>query len=168
MHASIFVAALAAAVGFVSAEELRQQDVPVACSEMCRPIVELTNICDIDPNAGVVNGSADKESDERVEAECICTNRSFDVAQIMGLCADCMRQNNGNIEDVGKIMMQCSFNSLLFTPSSTALASGIRVDATKPAALEPSLGFRSSASGSARMATSALALSGAGLVFGLA
>lgn len=103
------------------AEELRAADVPKACETICGPIVELSNICDIDPN------EADEGSDERkklrlrgteeledgeeaIEADCICKNTSFDVANIMALCASCISQNGGTTEGIAPVL--CSLRLL--------------------------------------------------------
>ncbi|KAL6400287.1 CAP22 protein [Ilyonectria robusta] len=69
--------------------QLDNDDVPTACRAICRPIVTLTNACEVD-----LSGSDDTDRNEnRLEAQCICTNDSFDVGHIAALCADCMRQN---------------------------------------------------------------------------
>lgn len=106
MHSTILLATLAAVIPAALAEELRAADVPSACTTICQPIVDLTNTCDIDPNeADTDNDKRRKlrlreteESDEAIEANCICTNKSFDVAGVMGLCASCISQN-GNTSD---------------------------------------------------------------------
>lgn len=106
MHSKIILVALAAVIPATLAEELRAADVPSACTTICQPIVDLTNTCDIDPNE--TDSDNDKkrklrlrqreEDDEAIEANCICTNKSFDVAGVMGLCASCIAQN-GNTSD---------------------------------------------------------------------
>lgn len=69
--------------------QLDNDDVPTACRSICGPIVTLTNACEVD-----LSGSDDTDRNEnRLEAQCICTNDSFDVGHIAALCADCMRQN---------------------------------------------------------------------------
>jgi hypothetical protein len=106
MHSSILLANLAAAISATLAEELRAADVPTACTTICQPIVDLTNTCDIDPNEMDMDNDKRRklrfrkaeESDEAIEANCICTNKSFDVAGVMGLCASCISQN-GNTSD---------------------------------------------------------------------
>lgn len=87
------------------AEELNADDVPTACSTICQPMVQLTNTCDVDPNESAerklrlradTDGDADgksAEADEAVEAQCICSNKSFNVASVAALCASCIAQN---------------------------------------------------------------------------
>ncbi|KAI7769711.1 hypothetical protein LZL87_003201 [Fusarium oxysporum] len=141
MHPTIFLAGLAAVIPVTLAEELRAADVPSACKTICQPIVDLTNTCDIDPKeADNDNDKGTKlrlrersEAEESIEANCICTNKSFDVAAVMALCASCMVQNSQDTEDVDKIMSQCSFTSTSYVRSATAIVSGIQVQATKPA-----------------------------------
>ncbi|EFY95138.1 hypothetical protein X797_010120 [Metarhizium robertsii] len=143
MHLNIAIIALAIAAPVVIAEELHANDVPPACAVICQPIVSLTNTCDINPNDKDDDDDMDKrqlldardadEADERIEAECICKNKSFNVATVMALCASCIAQNGRKTEDVNDIMLQCSFSSVSYSPSSTGIVSGIQVQATKPA-----------------------------------
>ena len=106
MHSTSFLAALAAVVPTTLAEELRADDVPSACTRLCQPIVDLTNTCDVDPKEGDIDSDKrrklrlreSEEADEAIEANCICTNKSFDVAAVMALCASCMAQNNQTTE----------------------------------------------------------------------
>lgn len=101
MYLNIAVCALAVVVPAVLAEELRAGDVPSACTAICQPIISLTNTCDIDSNEKdgnkrkrqILYPRAEGDSDEAIEAECICKNKSFDVANIMALCASCITQN---------------------------------------------------------------------------
>lgn len=87
----------------VFAEELAQKDVPPACTAICGPMVTLTNICDINPSGsgtnGTRSGSENSESDEPIEAACICGNTSFDVKKVAALCAACLTQNRGKGAD---------------------------------------------------------------------
>ncbi|KAH7145403.1 hypothetical protein B0J13DRAFT_665723, partial [Dactylonectria estremocensis] len=144
MHLIVFLATLTTVVPVSIAEELRADDVPSACITICQPIVDLTNICDVDPNEEDSNNDKrsqlrlreNNESDEEaIEANCICTNTSFDVAAVMGLCASCMAQNSEDSEvlDVDNIMSQCSFSSTSYLPAATTIVTGIEVQATKPA-----------------------------------
>ncbi|EXA31376.1 hypothetical protein FOVG_17348 [Fusarium oxysporum f. sp. pisi HDV247] len=183
MHPTVFLAGLAAVIPVTLAEELRADDVPSACKTICQPIVDLTNTCDIDPKeADKDNEKRTKlrlrersEAEEGIEANCICTNKSFDVAAVMALCASCMVQNNQETEDVDKIMSQCSFTSTSYVRSATAIVSGIQVQATKPATTvtRPSdststAGVASSTdsanNGVGKMAVSIVAVAWAGLV----
>jgi hypothetical protein len=101
MRSAILLTGLAAIIPFSMAEELDADDVPASCKTICQPIVDLSNACDIDPKE---NKTKDKRGDfllvarskaeEAIEANCICTNKSFDVAAVMALCASCMTQNS--------------------------------------------------------------------------
>lgn len=106
MHPTILLATLAAVIPAIHAEELRFDDVPTACKTICQPIVDLTNACDVDPEGmdmdkakrSKIHLRQAEESDEAIETNCICTNKSFDVAGVMGLCTSCLTQNR-NTED---------------------------------------------------------------------
>ncbi|KAK4236992.1 hypothetical protein C8A03DRAFT_16413 [Achaetomium macrosporum] len=134
---------LTALAAVVSSEELKASDVPSACTAICGPMVTLTNTCDINPDgdrrrmlrreADNDDGNSDDESDEPIEAECICKNTSFDVRSVAALCAACLSQNGGNTEDMTKIMSQCSFSSTTYIPAATTAVAGVTVLATKPA-----------------------------------
>jgi hypothetical protein len=106
MHSTILLATLAAVIPTALAEELRAADVSSACRTICQPIVDLTDACDTDPTEADTDKDKRRklrlrqteDSDEAIEADCICTNKSFDVAGVMGLCASCISQN-GNKSD---------------------------------------------------------------------
>ncbi|KAI9155616.1 Protein CAP22 [Paramyrothecium foliicola] len=140
MHSLIFIAALGA-IAPVVAEELNAKDVPAACATICEPIVQLTNTCDIDPQEADNDGDDKRKrlrlraeaDEEAVEANCICTNRSFDVANVMALCASCITQNGKASDDMDTMMRQCSFTPAAYSPAATSVVAGIQVDATKPA-----------------------------------
>ncbi|KAF5711990.1 hypothetical protein FMUND_8672 [Fusarium mundagurra] len=142
MHSAILLAALVAFIPTAFAEELSADDVPAACKTICQPIVNLTNACDIDPKGPEKHSDRRRDlvildhedDDEPIEAACICTNKSFDVEGVMGLCASCMAQNSKDTEDIDKIMSQCSFLSTSYIRAATSVVSGIEVQATKPAA----------------------------------
>ncbi|KAF5666067.1 hypothetical protein FHETE_6368 [Fusarium heterosporum] len=140
MYSYTLLIGLAALFPATLAEELDADDVPSACKIICQPIVDLTNTCDIDPKeAKKDNTGIGKRSkvEEEIEAYCICTNTSFDVAAVMGLCASCMGQNNKDTEDVDKMMSQCSFTSTSYVRSATTIVADINVQATKPATTIP-------------------------------
>ncbi|KAH6974750.1 hypothetical protein EDB80DRAFT_757810 [Ilyonectria destructans] len=189
MHPTFFLAGLAAVIPAVLAEELRADDVPSACTTICQPIVDLTNTCDIDPNEADNDNDkrrklrlreSDESDEEAIEANCICTNTSFDVAVVMALCASCMSQNsqsteaNSQVIDVDKIMSQCSFTSTSYVASATAIVSDIQVEATKPATTGVSKSTSTSGAssstdsatgGAGKLAVSIIAAAGAGLIF---
>jgi len=97
---------LTALATVVSSEELKASDVPQACMAICGPIVTLTNTCDINPDGSRRlarrqdndGDSKDDETDEPIEAQCICNNRSFNVRSVAALCAACLTQNRGKTE----------------------------------------------------------------------
>ncbi|KAB5581246.1 hypothetical protein GE09DRAFT_1213642 [Coniochaeta sp. 2T2.1] len=134
---------LAALVSIARAEELKASDVPNACTAICGPMVSLTNACDVNPDTDArrrrlrrradADGSDDDESDEAVEAQCICKNTSFNVRNVAALCAACISQNGKTTDDMDKIMSQCSFTSTTFAPGATTAVAGATVKATKPA-----------------------------------
>ncbi|ENH70053.1 hypothetical protein FOC1_g10002361, partial [Fusarium oxysporum f. sp. cubense race 1] len=68
--------------------------------------------------------------DDPIEAACICTNRSFDVAGIIGLYASYMAQNSKDTE-------------------AASVVSGIEVKPTKPAAAVTSGAITTTAAASA-------------------
>ncbi|KAH7129411.1 hypothetical protein B0J13DRAFT_611186 [Dactylonectria estremocensis] len=134
--------------------QLDNDDVPNACKAICKPIVTLTQACEVD-----LSGSDDTDRNEnRLEAQCICTNDSFDVANIAALCADCMRQSYQNndsnddnddddddddddnwdyadLEEMRDILSTCGWPTSSYASASSTAADGITVDATAPTAL---------------------------------
>ncbi|RBR21963.1 uncharacterized protein FIESC28_04676 [Fusarium coffeatum] len=143
MRLAVLLAGFAAILPFSLAEELSADDVPSACKTICQPIVELSNTCDIDPKENKIHDKrgdfflvARSKEEEAIEANCICTNKSFDVESVMALCASCMQQNSDDAEDVEKMMKQCSFSTTTYVRAATSVVSGIRVEATKPASTD--------------------------------
>ncbi|KAF5706157.1 hypothetical protein FGLOB1_7595 [Fusarium globosum] len=161
MRSAIFFTTLALFLPAAFSEELSADDVPTACKTICQPVVNLTNACDIDPKGPEKHSDRRRDlvildhedDDEPIEAACICTNKSFDVEGVMGLCASCMAQNSKDTEgtrskcvmalissltfretDIDKIMSQCSFSSTTYVRAATSVVSGIEVQATQPAA----------------------------------
>lgn len=109
MRLAILIAGFAAILPFSLAEELSADDVPSACKTICQPIVELSNTCDIDPKENKIRDRrgdfllvARSKEEESIEANCICTNKSFDVESVMALCASCMKQNSDDAEGTNK------------------------------------------------------------------
>ena len=79
MHFSSTVVAVAAlAVGARADLDFNINDTPGDCRDICRPMDQLHQTCDAD--------------DEAREADCFCTNESFQVAQVAAHCQDCIRQ----------------------------------------------------------------------------
>ncbi|KJZ69963.1 hypothetical protein HIM_10655 [Hirsutella minnesotensis 3608] len=127
---------LAAAPFFLTAQAL---DVPIPCRTICGPIDQLQSRCDTDL-------PSDNDIDERrLENQCICSNRSFDVGRIMPLCASCMQQNASppgrdddddnradaeDIAEINNLMSTCRLSSTSYSPAATSLVQGIAVNAT--------------------------------------
>ncbi|EJT78368.1 hypothetical protein GGTG_03469 [Gaeumannomyces tritici R3-111a-1] len=70
---------------------------------------------------------------------CYCQNQSFDVAQISGLCANCILQHRCDgpggrraAFDSRRILAQCGFPQASFTPDSAKLVDGITIIALLP------------------------------------
>jgi hypothetical protein len=117
-------------------------DVPSACRSICRPMAELTRQCDGDD---LVDGddAAEREYEKHEHhflAQCVCTNDSFDVANVASSCADCIKQNmnqgddddvRDELEDINKIISACSFSTTATWASSAAdAASTVSVSAS--------------------------------------
>jgi hypothetical protein len=81
---------LALAVVARAGLDLDAEDIPAPCAVICKPVRELTAICDVDGNR-----VPDDHTEQLLEAQCICTNDSFDVAKITALCASCIKGNAG-------------------------------------------------------------------------
>ena len=88
MYTSTIALALAPLFLLARADvNLDRDDIPRECDTICNPIVDLTRACDTD-----LRGDRDRDED-RLEAQCVCTNDSFNVARVAALCADCIHQN---------------------------------------------------------------------------
>lgn len=105
------------------------EDVPAQCVQVCDPIRTLVSQCNVDDD--LVGGDAQEDNLER---QCVCTNKTFDVASVAGLCASCMEQNvreRDDMEDINEVMWACSFTSTSFAPGATTAVQGITVSASK-------------------------------------
>ncbi|EHK44856.1 hypothetical protein TRIATDRAFT_318430 [Trichoderma atroviride IMI 206040] len=71
---------------------------------------------------------------ENAEEQCVCSNESFNVAEITGLCASCVNMIANSQNDVEVIMSVCGFPPQQYSPEKDSLASSIHVQATRPAA----------------------------------
>ncbi|KAK7423816.1 hypothetical protein QQZ08_008859 [Neonectria magnoliae] len=155
MYAHNIALAIAPLVLLASADlQLDNDDVPNACRDICQPIVTLTQRCEVD-----LRGDDDTDRNEnRLEAQCVCTNDSFDVASIAALCHDCVRQNirnndnndddddddddddwddwdDGDLEEIRDILYTCGWSTTSYVSASSTAADSITVDATAPTAL---------------------------------
>ncbi|RGP79006.1 hypothetical protein FLONG3_2912 [Fusarium longipes] len=136
MYTSTIALAIAPLLLLARADvSLDRDDVPRVCDSICNPIVDLTRACDTD-----LRGDRDRDED-RLEAQCVCTNDSFDVARVAALCADCIHQNAPRDDDddddddrhIDDILYTCGFASTTYVASAASAAvSGISVDATRP------------------------------------
>jgi hypothetical protein len=153
---SIFLFSLASLPGPSSAEpqQLTAVSVPSQCSDICKPIVELTGTCGMTMGAAMEMDMTTTEM--MAEMDCICKNTSFDVKKIMGLCASCMIMNAGSSNktavqsklsfiysfacittdmkttDIEMLMSGCKFPTQSYSPSATTAVAAIKVEATKP------------------------------------
>lgn len=94
MYTSTIALALAPLLYLARADiSLDRDDIPRECDTICDPIVQLTRTCDTD-----LRGDRDREED-RLEAQCVCTNDSFNVSRVAALCAGCIHQNAQNNRD---------------------------------------------------------------------
>ncbi|KAM0430408.1 hypothetical protein ACHAPT_005754 [Fusarium lateritium] len=69
------------------------------------------------------------------EQDCVCNNKSFDVAKIAALCHDCIVVDGHKQNNMDMIMKACNFTALTYTPDEDSAADNIRVEATRPTAL---------------------------------
>lgn len=157
---------LAPLAGFAFADlELDRDDVPPPCRDICQPIVDLTNRCQVDLRS-------DRDRDEDLlERQCVCTNDSFDVGRIAGLCASCFQQNfrvpdtdddddddtewdddgkhdflskvfmkistlTSTLLDIREIVRDCGFSSASYSSQLSTAARTINVVATAPTATD--------------------------------
>lgn len=108
--------------------DLDDDDIPSQCRSLCEPVKRLTDICEVDDDDRLT----DREED-LLQAQCFCTNSSFDVAGRTAQCAACMHENNrdrDDNEDIDDIMWTCGFASATY--DSSAQTTAVNVDATRP------------------------------------
>ncbi|KPM37262.1 hypothetical protein AK830_g9329 [Neonectria ditissima] len=152
MYAHNIVMAIAPLLLLASADlQLDNDDVPNACKDICQPIVTLTQRCEVD-----LRGDDNDRNENRLEAQCVCTNDSFDVASIAALCHDCIRQNirsdndnddddddddddndwdDSDLENVADILYTCGWSTTSYASSASTAADSITVSATAPTAV---------------------------------
>ncbi|KAL7936400.1 hypothetical protein V8C35DRAFT_295393 [Trichoderma chlorosporum] len=71
---------------------------------------------------------------ENAEETCVCSNSSFNVTEIAGLCASCISMIADSQNDMEFIMSVCAFPPQQYSPDMDTLASNIWVKATRPTA----------------------------------
>lgn len=86
------IVALSAIAAVVNADlRLNTNDIPSDCTAICRPIRDLGNICTVNFIPGQTNNNSDQLQDE-LDAQCVCTNSSFDVKNLAAQCSSCMNE----------------------------------------------------------------------------
>lgn len=112
-------------------------DTPRQCRDICQPVRDLSDRCD---DVDLPGDDNDREED-RLEAQCFCSNDSFDVANVAALCQDCIRQNRNNDdnddawEDINEIVRTCGFSSTSYaSAAATSFLQSVTVTATRPTA----------------------------------
>ncbi|CRK16605.1 hypothetical protein BN1723_012376 [Verticillium longisporum] len=122
-------AASMATVALVNADlELDRDDYPAQCQNVCDPVARLGQLCNFDDNDRL-----DDRIEDQLEAQCFCTNNSFNVAQVAAQCAACMHNANRDTddnEDINDIMFTCGFSSTSYDANAISTATGISVQAT--------------------------------------
>ncbi|OLN96298.1 Protein CAP22-like protein 2 [Colletotrichum chlorophyti] len=120
-----------AAVAFVKADlQLDADDIPTQCNAVCRPIYDLGRACEVDDDV-----IRDDRTEELLEAQCVCTNNSFNVSQYAGLCASCIEQNSrdrDDVEDINDIIRTCGFASTSYASTASYASTTPSVQATRP------------------------------------
>ncbi|KAL6907246.1 hypothetical protein GGI43DRAFT_420964 [Trichoderma evansii] len=108
---------------------------------------------------------------ENAEEQCVCSNKSFNVAEIAGLCASCISMvadaQNGECTDVQVIMSVCDFPPQQYSPDKDSLASSIHAQAVRPTAVNAEGVKLNKASRSIWGANVGLATGAAGFVIGV-
>ncbi|KAH9234229.1 hypothetical protein K456DRAFT_1723849 [Colletotrichum gloeosporioides 23] len=130
------IVALSAIAAVVNADlRLNTNDIPSDCTAICRPIRDLGNICTVNFIPGQTNNNSDQLQDE-LDAQCVCTNSSFDVKNLAAQCSSCMNEKvasdqQRSLEGINSIMSQCGFQSTSYASSATSSANTVIVLATR-------------------------------------
>lgn len=107
--------------------QLDYADVPAPCIDTCRPVAELSGICDVDADFDDNN----EELEDLMKLQCLCTNKSFNVEGATALCASCIDQmglpsdKDDNMDDINEIMARCGFMSMIWTPKAAKTVHGV-------------------------------------------
>ncbi|KAK2061095.1 hypothetical protein LY76DRAFT_539599, partial [Colletotrichum caudatum] len=131
MHFNRLALSLAAAAACVRADlQLDSDDIPAQCGAVCRPIHDLGQACEV--NDDVVR---DDVAEDRLEAQCFCTNGSINVSQYAALCASCMEQNTrdrDDLDDINDILRTCGFASTSYAATASYASTTPSVSAVRP------------------------------------
>ncbi|GKT97463.1 CAP22 protein [Colletotrichum tofieldiae] len=133
MHAKAVALSLAAAVVVRADLRINNNDIPQDCSAICRPIRDLGNICTVNFNIGQGNNNSDQTQDE-LDAQCVCTNSSFDLKNLAPQCNACMIEKVPRTSSAAlrSIMNVCQLPSASgYASSSTSVANTVIVLATR-------------------------------------
>nr|XP_036576809.1 cap22 protein [Colletotrichum truncatum]KAF6783630.1 cap22 protein [Colletotrichum truncatum] len=130
------IVALSLAAAVVNADlRLGTNDIPQDCNAICRPIRDLGNVCTVNFIPGQGNNNSDQTQDQ-LDAQCVCTNTSFDVKNLAAQCSACMAEKVPNdqqrsLEGINSIMSVCDFQSTSYASSATSIANTVIVLATR-------------------------------------
>ncbi|KAK2001377.1 protein CAP22 [Colletotrichum falcatum] len=136
MHAKAVALSLAAAAVVRADLRINNNDIPQDCSAICRPVRDLGNICTVNFNFGQGNQNSDQTQDE-LDAQCVCTNTSFDLKNLGPQCNACMiekvpQDQQRSLEGIQSIMSVCQLPSASgYVSSSTSVANTVVVLATR-------------------------------------
>ncbi|KAG7150892.1 hypothetical protein HYQ46_000120 [Verticillium longisporum] len=91
------------------------------------------NVGDMVDDAGNLwPGQKGRQAASDLETACICSNRSFNVRRVAGLCGDCLEQVSGDQGPMRAILASCNFTTERYEPEKESLVANVRVEATKP------------------------------------
>lgn len=127
MGLAIILTIVALSLGVRGGLQLDYADVPAPCVDTCRPVAEVSGICDVDADFDDNN----EEVEDLMKLQCICTNKSFDVGGATALCASCIDQmglpsdKDDNMDDIKEIMARCGFESMVWTPEAAQTAPAV-------------------------------------------
>ncbi|KAK2008062.1 hypothetical protein LZ32DRAFT_567341 [Colletotrichum eremochloae] len=131
MHFNRVALSLAAAAAYVQADlQLDNDDIPTQCGAVCRPIYDLGQACEV--NDDLINNDL---TEDRLEAQCFCTNNSINVSQYAALCASCMEQNirdRDDLDDINDILRTCGFASTTYVATASYASTTPSVSAVRP------------------------------------
>lgn len=127
MSLAILFAVIALPLAVRGGLQLDYADVPAPCVDTCRPVAEISGICDVDADFDDNN----EEVEDLMKLQCLCTNKSFDVGGATALCASCIDQKGlpsdrgDNMDDINEIMARCGFKSMKWTPEAARTAPAV-------------------------------------------